>query len=378
MHTRYHGLIKIAYIVCLTYEMLFIFLYRISGWPYITVIIMEVIMLTIFIANREFRMMKRHIILILTILVFFLISFIFIKSEFTTKYFISFLTIGIYGIFISQYKLSEADIYNIIKSVAVITGIYLILGGGWKDLKNDSFTVAPSILPGLISSLVLGLINIRKHSSGKGIFYFFLFSIIGFPFLKLSARGSIVCFLSVIILLMIIQNTSRLLKCFAVFFVGAGMVLLTKIEIIILLVYSWLEKMGIELYFITKSVIKLKYSNLSSHRDVLVKDFFDMDIKQIFLGRGIGGYEKAYGNYVHNIVLNLWSDYGVLAIIFLIIVSVYGYKVIKSLGLKKYLYVLLIGIGFFPLLFSFTYWRIPSVFLLLGLILSEKPIKERE
>ena len=122
--------------------------------------------------------------------------------------------------------------------------------------------------------------------------------------------------------------------------------------------------MDIGIYFFSKSIEKLRSSTIASHREVLISKFFRSDFFTFLLGRGIGGFEKEFGTYPHNVILNKWSDFGIVGLIWILIVVVVVGIIITKEKENKEIFLIILGASLFPFMFSFTYWSNPGFFLL--------------
>ena len=114
-------------------------------------------------------------------------------------------------------------------------------------------------------------------------------------------------------------------------------------------------------------------SNVSS-RDVIQAKLFDAIGVRLFDGYGLCGDRVIAGSYAHNIVIELWVEFGLLigTMIFALIALTLlrGYLSAKTIECKG-LIISLIFACFFKLFLSGSYLDEKFLFLLLGLCVAE-------
>ena len=109
-------------------------------------------------------------------------------------------------------------------------------------------------------------------------------------------------------------------------------------------------------------------------RNIIQKQVFEnLNVLNVLFGKGISSFEATYGTYPHNIVLNLFVDYGLIGVAFFSYIIVLTIKILKRKDQnEKMIIILLFSSAIVPLLFSFTYWRYPAFFLYIGIVLSKR------
>lgn len=185
-------------------------------------------------------------------------------------------------------------------------------------------------------------------------------------------RGAILCFILYVVVRSILDNKKPALSILTAI---ASIVVYLNFKVIVGELYHKLSSYGI--YSRTLMLLSTDMKH-SSGRDVIKERAWSLINEHPLLGHGIVSDRTFIGTYPHNIILELFVDYGIIlgTIVFLIIC----YIILKKLKEQKnnlHRYLLWICVGFVPLLFSETYLKNIPFFLLIGLCLNTH-ISEKE
>lgn len=376
MHMKVNNIegkvVNIAYVFCVIYLSIFTFLYKMSRFPYITVGIMSLLLFIDALLVKKVCINKIVLLVALYILCMFFVAFLKYGFGENVAYFQSFIVLGTIGFYFGN---KQANYKRVIIISSVFFSFYMLLGGGKKQLQIDYFNMSCAMIPGICSLILASIILMNEGKKKMGT----LFLVGGAYSLLLLAvhgsRSSVVSVFAFIILLFWYYYDIWWLKL-VVLCSGAGLVgFLLNMEKILLYLSDYLSNRGVELYFIDKSVEKLHGdSGITSGRIEIQKQVFEnLNPINIFFGKGISSFEAMYGTYPHNLVLNLFVDYGMIGVVSFSVIVVQTLKLLK-MGNKdeKMMIILLFSSAIVPLFFSFTYWRFPAFFLYIGIILAQR------
>ena len=99
----------------------------------------------------------------------------------------------------------------------------------------------------------------------------------------------------------------------------------------------------------------------------------------LFLGMGIGGFEKTYGNYAHNFILDILITHGILlSIIILVIIFIFIRNTINIKNKDLFIFAMsILLLWSLPMLFSFTYWTVSSfwIFLIINMYINKYMVR---
>lgn len=362
-------LTELCYTLCIAYMLGFNILYKISGFPYTMVCLMLLAMMIHLVCSKIVINFTIVCAAVLVLLSCFTLALCLYDSRETAAYFVSFISLGFFGLYCSLFR---ADMISVFRNVAYILIGYMFLFGGFNHFREDYFNASCTILPGICCCFLYAHSLWKTGKKIRAAVWYGIFTAFAFYLLKGGSRSSVVSLVTFFMLCIYTITKSRILKVVCVTAGALGCVAILKIKIIILFLDQYFTAKNIDFYFITKSAFKIKHGTLSSGRGEIMKNVFDIQsIFQFLWGRGISGFENEYGTYAHNIFLDIFADYGLIGIAFTLIFIYFFLKRFRKSDLEeRKLYLLILGSCIFPLLFSFSYWRFPAVFLFLGLILT--------
>lgn len=364
--------VDIAYVFCIIYLSIFTFLYKITGFAYTTVGIMILLFGIDIWLSRKVRIDKLIFFIIIYILIMFFIAFLIYRVDETEDYFQSFIVLGTIGFYFANKK---ADFKIVIIVASLFFSLYMLLLGGTKQLEVDYFNMSCAMIPGICSLILASIILMKEKKKILGLVFLLLGAYFLFVLALHGSRSSVVSIFVFILILFWFFYDVLWLKI-VVLCAGSGIILfILNIEQALGSLSNYLSKYGIEFYAISKSIEKLHgNSGITSGRYSIQKHVFEnLDFLNVLFGKGISSFEATYGTYPHNIVLNLFVDYGLIGVVFFIFVIVLTIKILKRGNQdEKMIIILLFSSAVVPLFFSFTYWRYPAFFLYIGIVLSKR------
>lgn len=350
----------------------------------------------IFTNFESFQMNKLSLVLILSIISLFLISYIRLDSyTYLNEYFIEFMSYG-FILFIMfsipfYYKtiiegISILTLFILINPVATINGLISERGVGSGDLQID-MGLSYALLPSVIAAIV-HFIFYRKNSNTI-IKFSYLINIFLFIFLiTLSVRGIIISFVVLFYTLIfsLIKSKFKILgNMFLYVSMGVFILALIKLEEIITIIYQYLLDKGIEITALTKSVQKMQgNTGVASGRLDIYENVINLVKENPLLGKGISYY--AYysdGTFPHNIILQSMLETGLILTLPILLVILIATKISFS-SMDEYnnkafkIFILFCFSSAIPrLMFSSYLWK-EQLFWALVLVILSRFYKKRD
>lgn len=142
-----------------------------------------------------------------------------------------------------------------------------------------------------------------------------------------------------------------------------------KIKIVEIIQYL-IEDLNLKTYALYKLMLLLErgIASASSGRDILYKNAINLGNKNIMFGNGIGSFRKIYETYPHNILLEIYVQFGLVGILLICLII---FKIIKKLKKgdinEKVLIIILFSLSVPRLTFSSSFWERPEFWGLIGL-----------
>lgn len=360
---------ELLYTVCIGYFMITMILHSTTQLPYTGLVLLFFLTVIDILFCHYIHISKFNLCILLFYAIWFVGSFIFVKSDATAEYAVEFICFAPIAAYISEYNLDQERVKGIICNLAVVFVIFYVSGLMEQNLQSDYFNTGLGILPGIISLFIFTYKKMRQKKYLFGTVLMVLLVSSSFSFLSACSRGAFASYVCFVIVYLLVEDTSKWTKtCIFVIFIACIYVAF-HMENFVRWGYRIMQKMNVDIRFFSKSIEKIRTSTISSHRNTLYSTFFQSDIHTFIFGRGIGGFEKQVGKYTHNIILSKWSDFGIVGLIWILFVmAVTALTLIKVKNDREILMVIL-GSSFFPLMFSYTYWSFPCFFLLEFLVM---------
>ena len=276
-------------------------------------------------------------------------------------YLISFLVIGFY----LSYELNDYDyFFELLKKIVPFGSVFSILYFYSFDLTDLKYSMGISYM--LLLPAIFAFERVRQHKTILNLF--FLLSIL-FTIIMIGSRGALVCF-GVFILL------DHMFRMFATWKIGTKSVFGYIIGVCLLIFFS----LNMNSQFFNDLFLESRTLNMISNDSFFTNDSGRNQIYSICIdyiidnpAKGLGVFgDRLYldkmlflsddvGMYPHNLVLELFMQYGVvLGILFCFIAAIVFYKAAKNIFRQKNnvlidLFVFVLSIGLLPLMFSGSY-----------------------
>lgn len=262
--------------------------------------------------------------------------------------------------------LHKVSIIVLIANVAY----YLYYLSSGRIFHNDNMDFAYNVLPSILILLYTAL--------EKGGIQRWIIGIGGALFTMIQGtRGPVVCVLAFLLMYFLLNITNiKKLLLYILFLAVGGFIAFNNSFLV------WIQQFGVllEKYNISSRVIQMFLQNDFTNdngRAYLYEHVIDGIKQHPFLGNGImgdrvltQGFQYAVGgSYVHNLLFELWCDYGVIiGSVLLLVLLVLIWKALKNGSDRetKYFIVILIALGIVKLMLSGSYLYEPYLFLLLG------------
>ena len=239
---------------------------------------------------------------------------------------------------------------------------------------------------GMLPSVIMSFVELAHYSSEKittidlkekciEIFDLIIILIGGLEMLIYGARGSTFAFLLFVVIdYLIFKKVSLLYTCALFLF---SLFLYSNLEFILDYLERITNRLGIFSYAIFKFKAQLMYGfdSASSGRAFL----YTHAINEILQYPIFGGTLSTDEVYVHNLFLQVGTDFGVFAIIILILFTLYVLYLIGKKDIvkeEKLLLLIFFSLSYGRLMFSSTIWQRPEFWILVFFVLSLERYKK--
>lgn len=344
----------------------------IGSYPDAVIIVFYIV--AIILALPEFRVNGKDILFVLGFSAVFVLECLFQDNPYLDAYFPKFLitTLPLYfvGVALSEYENEEDVIYHLyILSVVtiIINFIYKVVFGTPMDAIVSQYQGDMDLAYNLLPHCCLVSFYARKRPN---IFNIALTIFGAFYLLMLGTRGAaLIILINIAWNLVTGSNSKKTVARIVVLFGALGAFVSSSLyNATILWMYKNAQKFGLSIRIFDKILAGTQLG--SSGRDNLTEQLF-VSIREHFLfGTGLCSDRMLVGTYAHNILVELWVDFGV--IIGTVLLAWMAFTFIQSLcnvsnNEKKGLIVTLICASFMKLFLSSTYLDTAFLFLLIGL-----------
>lgn len=311
-----------------------------------------------------------HIFILSTFAFFILSSQINRNTSAIFEYFSFFILFGITGVYFSHLKFSIKQTFEYIAIISVLLALFIynidfgdpsietVDYGMWMGISYGSLRLA-------LSLLVMLFLYYNDHSwwqkcllIGTLIIYVSIYS-------NYATRGAMLAILFFCVSYFAIRESSDLKRRATMLVTGVLLLVVTvNFENTIISINQLLYSLNFEVKALAKIETLLALGNMDNGRDQLVKMGLEGILSSPIIGNGIAGFEEKHDWYVHNFLLQILYEGGILLLIpvGLVLVISIRYIYTKSyLTLDYQVFILfMFSAGLIELLFSNIYWK--SVF----------------
>ena len=330
--------------------------------------------IVIALALPEFRVSVKDILFVLVFSAIFVLECFFQNNPYLDAYFPNFLvtTLLLYfvGVALSEYENEEVLIYHLyILSAAtiIISFIYKVVFGTPMDEIVSRYQGDMDLAYNLLPHCCLVAFYARKNIN---IFNVALTIFGAFYLLMLGTRGAaLIILINIAWNLVTDRSSKKTIARIAGLFGAFGIFLTSPLyNAAILLMYKYAQKFGLSIRIFDKLLAGTQLG--ASGRDHLAEQLFASIREHFLLGTGLCSDRVIIGIYAHNILIELWVEFGLvigtMLLLSLIITLLRGY--IKSDSkIEKGLIITMICSSFFKLFLSGSYVDEGFLFLLLGI-----------
>lgn len=290
----------------------------------------------------------------------------------------------LYILYISRTKINLLNIIRIINFFYAIGSIFIFNRNFWVYDVSGRMSISYYFLPILVS-LFFELYLDRPITPKKILLKLIIYTIIYLPYFKFTitfmSRGAILATILCIYLTIISVLEKKLKKIiiiisFLLILIGIffGVYILEFIQNI-------LFSLNISFRFVDKNLQLLLDHSIGNGRDVIYSNAIIGIYDHPVFGNGIGSFERIYGTYPHNFILQTWYEAGFLYMLIMTLPIFYSIlRIIFSEHIDKkikYSFIFIFSIGIVRLFLSFEYWKemFYWIYLFMSLLLIQYDLK---
>lgn len=328
----------------------------------------------IILALPEFRVSGKDILFVLGFSAVFVLESLFQENSYLDAYFPDFLvtTLLLYlvGVALTEYENKEAVIYHlyILSSITIIINfIYKVVFGTPMDAIVSQYQGDMNLAYNLLPHCCLVSFYARKRPN---IFNIALTIFGAFYLLMLGTRGAaLIILINIAWNLVTGSNSKKTVARIVILFGALGAFVSSSLyNAAILWMYKNAQKFGLSIRIFDKILAGTQLG--SSGRDNLTEQLFVSIREHFIFGTGLCSDRTIIGIYAHNILIELWVEFGVVLgtvlLLLLIVTLLRGY--INSInGNEKGLVITLLCASFLKLFLSGSYLDEGFLFMLIGL-----------
>lgn len=344
----------------------------IGSYPDAVMIVFYIVV--IILALPEFRVDGKDILFVLGFSAVFVLESLFQENSYLDAYFPGFLvtTLLLYlvGVALTEYENKEAVIYHlyILSSITIIINfIYKVVFGTPMDAIVSQYQGDMNLAYNLLPHCCLVSFYARKRPN---IFNIALTIFGAFYLLMLGTRGAaLIILINIAWNLVTGSNSKKTVARIVILFGALGAFVSSSLyNAAILWMYKNAQKFGLSIRIFDKILAGTQLG--SSGRDNLTEQLFVSIREHFIFGTGLCSDRTIIGIYAHNILIELWVEFGVVIgtvlLLLLIVTLVRGY--INSInGNEKGLVITLLCASFLKLFLSGSYLDEGFLFMLIGL-----------
>lgn len=333
---------------------------------------------------------KEKYALIICIFVWFILSTINNNVQIDTwgndlLYFIAF---GITALFITEQKFSKDAVYKYIMLLSFFAIPYIIGQQFYTNYsyKNPEQSIEIMVMSYTVLPIILScfqVITSKRIKIGYRIAAVIPFILYTFLLIVKSSRGPILA-LAVFFLLRILfykpaKNKIWLKIVIIAILIIAIIISYIFIEEILTAIKNMLDSMSIDSMFIDRMLQILHEGNgslLGGRKNIYGNALEDIS-HSFILGNGIASYEGTYGHYVHNVVLQILYEGGIICIGYFIYLLYYLIRFLITEKKEEVTFLcFMTSIALVQLMISSYYWSSLKFWLLIGYIIYLKNRKK--
>lgn len=348
--------------------------------PYISVLFMLGLIAVVFVTYQgKLALYKINFYFYFFILFLLFISMVLNGYKYISEYLIYFLAFGTTSLILVSLDIRcDLVILDVLKTYLIILVIYffrvrsrfLYSSEYWSSQMGIAYGY---VIPVLFAFAYLFIIRKEDFKHKKRYNVIAVLEIVLSLFIILFDCGTRGALVSIILGcgLLIISSTKRHKTIFAII---CAMIIIILVVMQMDQILSWIATTfySSKIRALAKLSQFVREGQVDNGRNDLYSDAIKYFTISPIVGNGIGYFESRHnGSYVHEIVLEIMCEYGVLGLICIIVLfGKYFLQIIKTLNSEyKFFSIILLGISTM-LLYSSSYWLLPSFWYTFFLILT--------
>lgn len=368
----------------------------IIGWiiPINNISVLCTILITcIYILNNGTKniLSKDKFVFIICVFVWFILS-TFNKNVYLDtwgKYLLYFIVFGITAFIITEKTFNKNAVYKYIMLLSFLALPYMISKQFFMNhsYKNPEQSVEIMIMSYTIIPIILAcfqVISSKEFKKGYRIVAIIPFIIYMFLIISKSSRGPILALVVYFLLRVLFYKPSKdkiWIKITIILVLTISIVLCCVfMEQVLTTVKNVLDSMSIDSMFVDRmlQVLEEGDGSILSGRDEIYKEALDEISHSFIWGNGIGAFEGKYGHYVHNVVLQIICEGGIICIGYFIYLLYYLIRFLITEKKEEVTFLcFMTSIALVQLMISSYYWSSLKFWLLIGYIIYLKNRKKR-
>ena len=318
----------------------------------------------------EFRLSAKDILFVLGFSAVFVLECLFQENPYFPKFLITTLPLYFVGVALSEYENEEDVIYHlyILSAVTIIINfIYKVVFGTPMDAIVSQYQGDMDLAYNLLPHCCLVAFYARKKSN---IFNIVLTIFGTFYLLMLGTRGAALILLINIAWNIVSGNNSKKTVARIVALFGAiGAFLASPIyDAVILWMYKNAQKFGLSIRIFDKLLSGTQLG--SSGRDHLTEQLLVSIREHSLLGTGLCSDRMIIGIYAHNLLIELWVEFGLIigtVLLLALVITLWRGYINSSSKVEKGMIITMLCASFFKMFLSGSYIDEGPLFLLVGL-----------
>lgn len=180
-------------------------------------------------------------------------------------------------------------------------------------------------------------------------------------FFDCVTRGAIVGFVLSCFLILVSKFSSRKATVLIVIGTCAILFIVVNIEMVLTIANNLCIRFGLNIPSISRAMLLLQQNNLDANREDLYTNGIELFKRSPLIGNGVGAFEALNKTYVHNFILDLLCECGLIGTICIVYKMLESAKACfihnKDSALSKILYERVLTMcAITPLLFSSSLW----------------------
>lgn len=355
-------------------------------------ILCAVLIIGIYIFNNGIthKFSKEKFVFTICVFIWFIFSTINknVQADTWINYLLYFIVFGITALFITERKFSKDAVYKYIMLLSILAIPYIISQKFYADYsyKNPEQSIEIMLMSYTILPIILScfqVITSKTIKIGYRIVAVIPFILYLFLIIVKSSRGPILALAIFLILKILFYKPAKdrvWLKILIItILVITILVSYIFIEEILTAIRDILDSMSIDSMFVDRmlQILNEEDGSLLGGRTDIYNEALEDISHSFILGNGIASYEGKYGHYIHNVVLQILYEGGIICIGYFIYLLYYLIRFLITEKKEEVTFLcFMVSIALVQLMISSYYWSSLKFWLLIGYIIYLKNRKK--